>query len=110
MLTAACLSLPLHSTAKDRRVLSTGRRRDRPRRNLLFSQPLFQATYDLAGAHECEGKGVPEDFSLGHTSIEHKENDCASRYILCRRPHEALSEEKTRLEPIGQEIGWYIGR
>ena len=31
--------------------------------SLLFSQPFFQATDDLAGAPQCEGNCVPKDFS-----------------------------------------------
>ena len=52
---------------RDRRILSTSRRRDRPPRNVPFSQPLFQATYDLAGTPQCEGNCVPKDFSLRHS-------------------------------------------
>jgi hypothetical protein len=55
----------------------------------LFSQPLLQATYDLAGASQCEGNCVPKDLSLRHCSLEHKENKRASRYILCTAPQEA---------------------
>jgi hypothetical protein len=54
--------------------------------SLLFSQPLFQAAYDLAGAPQREGNCVVKDFSLRHGSSEHKEK---SRYILCRALQEA---------------------
>ena len=57
--------------------------------SLLFSQPLFQAAYDLAGTPQCEGNCVGKDFSLRHASLEHKENKRASRYILCTAPQEA---------------------
>jgi hypothetical protein len=67
MLTEALPFAPLPSAAKDRRILSTSRRRDRPPRNVPFSQPLFQATYDLAGTPQCEGNCVPKDFSLRHS-------------------------------------------
>jgi hypothetical protein len=58
MLTAACLSLPPYSIAKDRHVLSTARRRDRPPRIAPLQSAFFQSAYDLSGAPEREGNRV----------------------------------------------------
>ena len=66
-LTAALPFAPLHSAAKDRRILSTVRRRDRPPRNVPLQSALVQATYDLSGAPQCEGNRVPKDLSLRHS-------------------------------------------
>jgi hypothetical protein len=60
-------------------------------KTLFFGQPIFQASDDLAGASEGEGNCVPEDFASCHGSIEHKENERASRYILCMAALEAPS-------------------
>jgi hypothetical protein len=52
---------------------------------LLFIQPFFQASDDLAGAPKRIGDGVPEDLSLRHEPLEHKENKSARRYILSKQ-------------------------
>jgi hypothetical protein len=52
------------------------------RKSLLLGQPFFQTSNDLPRAAQGERYRVSEDFSLRHASIEHKENDGASRYIL----------------------------
>ena len=105
MLTAALPLAPPHSAATDRRVLLAARRLIRDRISLLFGQALFQAAYDLAGAPQRESNRVPEDFSLRHARIEHKENKRASRYILWGtlqartiRLHASVSERKEQFE------------
>ena len=50
-----------------------------------FGQPFFQATNDLARAHQRVGDRVFKDFSSCHASIEHIKHKRASRYILCDR-------------------------
>jgi hypothetical protein len=50
--------------------------------SLSFGQPFFQSANDLAGAAKGKGDGVPKDLSSRHVAVEHKENRCASRYIL----------------------------
>ena len=61
------------------------------RKSLLLGQPFFQASYDLSGAPQSKSNLVSEDFSLRHASLEHKENECASRYILYNWASKALA-------------------
>ena len=61
----------------------------------LFSQPLFQAAYDLAGASQCEGNCVPEDFASCHGSIEHKENERAPLHFVYGSTRSAKSVMQT---------------
>jgi hypothetical protein len=58
--------------------------------SLSFGQPFFQSANDLAGAAKGKGDGVPKDLSSRHVAVEHKENRCASRYILYTAANEPL--------------------
>jgi hypothetical protein len=73
----ALLSVPPHSTAKDRHAPSTARQRDRRRRN---ARPPSNLLSNLVRSCESASGRKTSPFVIG--ALEHKENRRASRYIL----------------------------